>query len=88
MFVGLICANISSNQQDIYTNSQNIIQTKYTLSSSNNTSLHIGGGRAPVPAEFYQGDIGDLFVFNRALTNTEHANMTNYLTNKWLGYSP
>jgi hypothetical protein len=63
-----------------------------TLGSTNTVSgtlasAHIGSG-FDTSTSFYQGDLAEIAVYNRALSDAERSSVESYIENKWLpGYS-
>jgi hypothetical protein len=51
--------------------------------NTNNETFRIGAGYNAGLIEFFQGDIGEVVVFNRALNATEIARMKMYITTYW-----
>ena len=47
--------------------------------------LRLGGGFQNSATEFASGDIGELFVFNGVLTDTQRTQLDSYIARKWYG---
>ena len=62
------------------------LSSKTTLSGTL-ASGHIGAG-FDTSTSLYQGDLAEIAVYNRVLSDAERASVEHYLVNKWLrGYS-
>ncbi len=48
-------------------------------------ALRLGGGYLAGGTEFASGDIGELFVFNGVLTDTQRQSLDSYIARKWFG---
>jgi PKD repeat protein len=55
----------------------------YALSNFNGGGFFSVGNMGPSPAQGFYGDIGEILIYNRALTDTERANVESYILSKW-----
>lgn len=77
----IIMAVISSGSQLIYNTGTQTSSNNKTLPSGTSDSLSIG--RQQFGSEYYQGDVGEMIVYNRAITTYERQQIEGYLAWKW-----
>jgi len=66
-----------------YTNGSLVEQRLSTASSSSNTKLWIGGIPYPAATIFTHGDIGEILVYDDALSDIDRSRVEGYLSVKW-----
>ena len=66
-----------------YTNGTLIEQRLSTTKSTTGTTLFIGGLPVPVMTAFTHGDIGEVIVYDNALSDTDRSRVESYLSVKW-----
>lgn len=75
------CVNTSGTLLDYQNgnaNSQSLSASTTTL-----TSFYLGGTNTGTDGEFMDGDIGEVIIYNKALTNNERQQIEGYLAQKW-----
>jgi hypothetical protein len=66
-----------------YTNGTLIEQRLSTAASTSNAKLWIGGFPYPLPSIFTDGDIGEILVYDDALSDIDRSKVEGYLSVKW-----
>lgn len=84
--LNLIVANIASGNQRVFRNGTQ--QSSDTEALSAGTTDYLTIGAFGTGAEFYQGNLAEMIIFSRALTNSEQQQVEGYLAWKWGVASP
>ncbi|MFL2912772.1 MAG: LamG-like jellyroll fold domain-containing protein, partial [Opitutales bacterium] len=78
-------ANSSVGQSVFYSNWQNdlVSMTAGSAGNYNGTFAKLGIGAKTVNSSNWEGELGEILFFNRALSNTERDAVESYLADKW-----
>lgn len=80
--LNLIMANIGPTSQIVYKNGNQQATNSQSISGTITYSLQIGC-YFPAVSNFYQGDLAEMIIFDRALTTSERQQVEGYLAWKW-----
>lgn len=80
--LNLMMAVIATGSQAIFKNGVQQASTAEALVSGVSDPLTIGRYN-PVPSDYYQGDLGEMIIYNKNLTTTERQQVEGYLAWKW-----
>lgn len=75
----------NSSTTALYVNGSRIGENPSVMVSNNTNNLRVGAGKneSSIPQYYYNGYIGELIIFGRALKNEERKSVEKYLSRKW-----
>jgi hypothetical protein len=75
----------SSTNQYVYTNGslEGSQANALSLTTATSAQLFVGSGGATTPFNYYTGEIGEILIYNTAVTYTEQIKIQVYLGDKW-----
>jgi hypothetical protein len=79
----LLAAISGSDGAAVYQNGVPLAQRRTPLATRNLKTPYVIGQQGNINAEYWNGDIAELVVFNRALSDQELRQVTRYITNRY-----
>lgn len=77
----VVTITIATGAQAIFNNGTSQATNTQTISSTTSDAFYIGAWVGT--SQFFQGDVGEILIFNRAVTSTERVQIEGYLAWKW-----
>jgi hypothetical protein len=82
----LVSVSLQNSGSALFVDGAQKASTIYSNPDTQNAPVRIGASGANTPNRFFRGAIGEIIIYNRALSLEERQVVEIYLGNKWLGW--